>query len=167
MRTIVDNPWLLFGFLSLFHIIGAAVLASTLRAFWRGLHEGEIHGCQLVFTTIWAAVFGGVPFVFGIAFASTESGTPLFVLAQSAVWASTFLTVLLAEQIVKRTLQSFLHQEMSLMLFGSPFLLVGLAMIAFTRGEGRLGGVLAGGGFALVGGAIFGLGLRRLLRTTR
>jgi hypothetical protein len=167
MRNILNNPWLLFGFLSIFHIIGAAVLASTLRAFWRGLHEGQIQGCQLGFTTIWAAMFGGIPFIFGIEFASSEDGTPLLVLAQIAVWGCTFLSMLLAEQILRDALQSLLHQEMVLMLFGSLFLLVGLAMIAFTHGEGKLGSLLTGGIFALVGGVIFALGLSRLLTSTR
>lgn len=165
--AIVDNPWLLFGFLSLFHIIGAAVLASALRTFWRGLHEGVVHGCQVVFTTIWAAMFGGIPFIFGIGFASSDSGTPLFVLAQVAVWGGTFLAVLLAGDILKETLQSFLHQEMALMLVGSPFLLVGLAIIAFAPGEGRLGTRLTGGIFVLVGGITFLLGLSKLLKATR
>jgi hypothetical protein len=164
--AIVDNPWLLFAFLSLFHIIGAAVLASALRTFWRGLHEGVVHGCQVVFTTIWAAMFGGIPFIFGIGFAS-DSGTPLFVLAQVAVWGGTFLAVLLAEDVLKETLQSFLHQEMALMLVGSPFLLGGLSMIVFARGEEQLGTRLTGGISMLVGGVIFTLGLLRLLKATR
>jgi len=163
----VDNPWFLFAFLSLFHIIGAAVLASTLRTFWRGIHEGEIHGCQVFFTTIWAAMFGGIPFIFGIGFASSDSGTVLFVLAQVVVWGGTFLAVLLAEDVLRETLRSFLHQEMVLMLFGSPFLLAGLGMIAFARGEGQLGTRLTGGIFVLVGGVTFLLGLLRLLKATR
>jgi hypothetical protein len=165
--AIVENPWLLLAFVSLFHIIGAAVLASALRTFWRGLHEGEVHGCQVVFTTIWAAMFGGIPFIFGLEFARSDSGTPLFVLAQIVVWGSTFLAVLLAEDILKETIQSFLNREMILMLFGSPFLLAGLAMIAFARGEGELGTRLTGGIFVLIGGVTFLLGLSRLLRATR
>jgi hypothetical protein len=163
----VDIPWFLFAFLSLFHIIGAAVLASTLRTFWRGLHKGQFHGCQVIFTTIWAAIFGGVPFIFGIGFAGSDSGTPLFVLAQAAVSGGTFLAVLLAEDILKETLQSIFHQEMVLMLVGSPFLLAGLAMIAFAGGEGQLGTRLTGGIFVLVGGVTFVLGLLRLLKATR
>jgi hypothetical protein len=165
--AIVDNPWLLFAFLSLFHIIGAAVLASALRKFWRGLHGGAVHGCQVIFTTIWAAVFGGIPFVFGVGFASSDSGTPLFVLAQVAVWGGTFLAVLLAEDVLKETLQSFFHREMALMLVGSSFLLGGLSMVAFARGEGQLGTRLTGGISMLVGGIIFTLGLLRLLKATR
>jgi len=162
----VDNLWLLFAFLSLFHVIGAAVLASTLRTFWRGLHDGEVHGCQVVFTTVWAAMFGGIPFAFGIGFASSDSGTPLFVLAQVALWGGTFLAVLLAEDILRETLQSLFHQEMALLLLGSPFLLAGLAMVALARGKGQFGTRLTGGAFALVGGVIFLLGLLRLLKAT-
>lgn len=163
----MDNPWLLFAFLSLFHIIGAAVLASALRTFWRGLHEGEVHGCQVVFTTIWAAVFGGAPFMFGIEFASSDSGTPLFVLGQVAVSGGTFLAVLFAKDILRETLQSFLHEEMVLMFVGSAFLLAGLAMIAFGRGEGQLRTWFAGGISVLIGGVSFVLGLLNLLKATR
>mgnify|MGYP006300509215 FL=1 len=108
----------------------------------------------------------GIPFAFGIGFASSDSGTPLFVLAQVAIWSGTFLAVLLAEDILRETLQSLFHQEMALLLLGSPFLLAGLAMVAFARGEGQFGTRLTGGAFALVGGVIFLLGLLRLLKAT-
>ncbi len=164
---IVDNLLLLFGFLSIFHVISAAVLANALRAFWRGLHQGQIHGCRLVFTAVWAAVFGGVPFAFGVGISTGEHGAPWFVFAQVALWASIFLVVLLAEQAVRSALQPFRDEGISLMLFGSVFLLTGLAVTAFVRGDDGLGSLLSGGLLALVGAAILAAGLWRVLHATR
>jgi hypothetical protein len=86
MRNTVDSSLLLFGSLSLFHIIGAVVPANALRESWHGLREGDISGCQVVFTTIWATIFGGLPFLFGVQFARSADGTILFLLGEVLVW---------------------------------------------------------------------------------
>lgn len=53
------------------------------------------------------------------------------------------------------------------MFVGSAFLLAGLAMIAFGRGEGQLRTWFAGGISVLIGGVSFVLGLLNLLKATR
>ncbi|MFW6115868.1 MAG: hypothetical protein ACOC7Y_02280 [Chloroflexota bacterium] len=164
---IVDNLLLLFGFLSIFHVISAVVLAGAVRAFWRGLHQGQFHGCRLVFTAVWAAAFGGIPLIFGIGVSRGEYGIPWFTLAQVALWAATFLVVLLAEDALKSVLEPLRDEGISLMLFGGLFLLTGLAVMVFVRENGRAGAILPGGLFAIVGAGIFAAGLWKMLHATR
>jgi hypothetical protein len=167
MRNTVESPLLLFGFLSLFHIIGAAVLANALRTFRDGLREGGTGGCQMVFITIWAVMFGGIPFLFGVQFARSEGGTVLFLFGEVLVWMAAFLVTLLAQQAIRRALEPFLSLEILLMLFGGGFLLTGVTVMSFVTRVDRRVGLLTGGIFALVGAAIFGFGLWQLLNSTR
>jgi hypothetical protein len=163
----MDSPALLFGFLSLFHIIGAAVLANALRAFWDGLREGGKSGCRVIFTTIWAVMFGGLPFLFGVQLATSEDGTLLFLFGEVLVWTGAFLVTLLAQQALRRALEPLLNQDILLMVFGGGFLLTGVTVMSFLTRVDRLVGLLTGGIFALVGAAILGFGLWRLFRSTR
>jgi len=163
----MDNPWVLLLFLSIFHVIGAAVLANALRELWHDLHEGGLKGCRVSFLMVWATMFGCLPFGVGIGLASAEDGTPLLLLGEVLVWTSVFLAALLASGPIKRFLESFLHQEMLLMLFGGVFLVVGVSVASLVAREEGLSAVLAGGISTLVGGAVFGYGLWRLLRSTR
>ena len=167
MPGAMDNPWVIFGFLSIFHIIGAAVLANALRELWRDVRARDPRGCRPAFLIIWALMFGCLPFAFGAGFAATETGTPLVLIGQALVWASVFLVTLLARDIVKQILEPFLHQEMLLMLFGGVFLVVGVTVAAWLVKEQEPAGFLMGAPFALVGAAIFGFGLWKLLRSTR
>jgi hypothetical protein len=163
----MDSPWLLFIFLSVFHVIGAAVLANALRDLWHDVREGGLRGCRPAFLTIWAAMFGCLPFGFGIGFAGAETGTPLLLLGEILVWTSAFLVALLAKQALKRFLEPFLHQETLLMLFGGGFMTAGVSVASLVREEEGFSGLLIGGIFMLVGGAIFAYGLWRLFRSTR
>jgi len=163
----MDNPWLLFVFLSLFHIVGAAVLGNALRGLWRNLREGNLEGCRSAFLVVWGAMFGCLPFAFGISLMSQERGMRLLLLGQILVWTSAFLGVLLAQKALRKALEPFLHQETLLMLFGGVFVVVGVGVVSFMVREGELGGLLAGGFSTLIGAAVFGYGLWRLLRSTR
>jgi hypothetical protein len=163
----MDNPWVIFLFLSVFHVIGAAVLADTLRKLQRSLREREPMGCRLIFLMVWASMFGCIPFGVGAGLAGTAGRAPLLLTAQVLVWTSTFLVSLLAPQALRQTLQPFLHEETLLMLFGGGFLVGGLAVASLVTREEGPEGILWGGFFALVGALIFGYGLRKLLRSTR
>jgi hypothetical protein len=167
MEDTMDSPLLLFGSLSLFHIIGAAVLAGGLRGLLDGLRDGKIGGCQSLFTTVWAVMFGGIPFLFGIQFARGEDGTILFLLGEVLVWTTAFLVSLLAPQAIRRALEPFLSTEILLMLFGGAFLLAGVTVMSFLTRTDRTVGLLTGGVFALVGAAIFAFGLWQLFKSTR
>jgi hypothetical protein len=163
----MDNPWLLFAFLSLFHVVGAAVLANALRGLWRNLRERALTGCRSAFLVVWAAMFGCLPLAFGLGFAGQEAGMPLFLIGEILVWGTTFLTVLLAEQALKEIFEPFLHQETFLILLGGVFVVTGVGVVTLMVGEEELGGMLAGGIFILLGGSVFGYGLWRLLTSTR
>jgi tryptophan-rich sensory protein len=153
-------------FLSVFHVIGAAVLAKGVRELWRNVREGDVQGCRSAFMIVWAVLFGCVPFGFGIGFAGAEGGTPLVLLVEILVWSSTFLVALLAQQVLRQVLEPFMHEEMLLMLFGGGFLVAGLAMATLIGEEDGFSAPLMGGIFALLGTAVFGYGLWRLLQST-
>jgi len=163
----MDSPWVLVLFLSVFHVIGAAVLARALRDLWRNLRERKPEGCRSVFLIVWAAMFGCVPFAFGFDFAGAEGGTWLLVAAQVVVWTSTFLVTLLAGEALKEALEPFLQEETRLMLFGGGFLVGGLIVAVFVTREAGFSGLLLGGLFALTGAGIFGYGVWKLWRSTR
>ena len=162
----MDNPWVLVGFLSIFHVIGASVLANALRGLWGDIREKDPQGCRAVFLMVWASMFGCLPFTFGIAYAGSEVGTPMVLVGQVAVWAATFLTVLLARDAVRRLAEPFLHRETMLMLFGGAFIVVGVAVAAFLRGDGQLPALMTGVTFAVMGSGVLGYGLWKLFKST-
>jgi len=163
----MDNPWLLLGFLSIFHVIGASVLANAVRDLWDDVREKDPQGCRAAFLMIWATMFGCLPFSFGIAYAGSEDGTATMLAGQVAVWAGTFLGVLLARDAVRRLAEPFLHHETMMMLFGGAFIVVGAAVAAFLREDGQLPALMTGLTFVLIGGGVFAYGLWKLLKSTR
>lgn len=162
----MDNPWLLVGFLSIFHVIGASVLANALRELWGGIREKDPRGCRGAFLMVWASIFGCIPFTFGIAYAGSEVGTPMVLVGQVAVWMGTFLTVLLARDAVRQLAEPFLHRETMLMLFGGGLIVGGVAVAAFLRGEGQLAGLMTGVTSVVIGSGVFGYGLWKLFKST-
>jgi hypothetical protein len=163
----MDNPWLLFGFLSVFHVIGASVLANAVRDLWDNVRGKDPQGCRAAFLIIWASMFGCLPFTFGISFAGSQDGTPLVLAGQVAVWTGTFLTILFAREAVKSFAAPFLHHETMLMLFGGAFIVVGAAVAAFLREDGQMPALMTGLTFTLIGSGVFGYGLWKLLKSTR
>ncbi len=171
-RIVAHHPesLIFIPFLLLFQVISAAVLSSALRAFWR--EEGRAtYGCQLAFKTVWAALFGGIPFLVGVAFATSTRpgfarwGALWLIPVQIAVWVATFLTVLYAEQTLKSIAETLAHPDLLLMIFGGGLLVTGLAVLVLGSGEERFSRVVGGGASLLSGLAIFSVTLWRLLRS--
>lgn len=161
----MENPWVLFAFVSIFHIIGAAVLGTTLRQFWHPPRERGPQGCRLAFLTVWAAMFGCLPFGFGIGLASRENGTPLLLVGEAVVWTGAFLSSLLASQQLKRFLEPFLTQDVAVIVFGGGFLVGGVMTAALVARDSDAGWAV-GGLFGIVGAAMVAHGLWRLFRST-
>jgi hypothetical protein len=116
---------------------------------------------------IWAGMFGGLPFLFGVRFARSEDGAILFLCGQVLVWTAALLVTLLAQQTVWRALEPFLSQDIVLMLFGGSFLLTGVTVMSLLTRADRRVGLLTGGICEIVGAAVLGSGLWRLLKSTR
>ena len=163
----MDSSLLVFGFLAVFHIIGAVVMAHAVRALHERLSEGEVVGCRGFFLLIWATMFGGLPFLFGVQFARGEDGTIFFLLGQALVWTVSFVTALTAQRAIRRALEPFLREEVLVMLFGGAFLVTGVTLMSLLTRADRSAGLLAGGILALVGAAVLGFGVWRLLKSTR
>jgi hypothetical protein len=163
----MDSPLLLFGFLAIFHIIGAVVMARAVRGLRERLREGKVVGCQGLFLLIWATMFGGFPLLFGVQFARGEDGTLFFLLGQAVVWTVAFVVATVAHQAILGILEPFLTEEILMMLLGGAFLVIGVTLLSLLTRRDGLAGLLVGGSLALVGAAILGFGVWRLLKETR
>jgi hypothetical protein len=164
----MDNPLASLAFLSLFHIIGATAVGRALRAMWSWL-RGEKPGAAFnsLYLLVWGVVFGCVPFTLGMQLATKESGTPLVLLGEIAVWGSAFLIALLAGDRIAGWLRSFFNADVAFIAFGGLFMLVGMGVGLFAGRSDLLNGLLVGGLFTLVGGVLFVIGLWNLLKEAR
>ena len=161
----MDSPLALLGFLSIFHVIGAVALANGLRGIWNWLREKERGLGNAVFLVAWGAMFGCMPFAFGLGLATDdERGTSIVLLGQAIVWGLSFLTALLLWDDVVDWLQPFLDTNIFLVGFGGIFMLVGAAAGSFIVRDDLPFGLLFGGVFFLVGGLIFALGVWNLFK---
>jgi hypothetical protein len=161
----MDNPLVLLAFLSIFHVIGAVALANGLRAIWDRWRDKEGGLGNGIFFAVWGAMFGCMPFAFGLGLAAdNEVGTPLVLLGQGIVWGTAFLIALLFWDDVVDWLRPFLHPTVFLVGFGGIFMLVGAAVASFMIRDDILFSLLFGGIFMLVGGVIFALGIWTLLK---
>jgi hypothetical protein len=167
MDDFSDNPLVLLGFLSLFHIAGAVGLAHGLRGVWSGLHDKARGIGRALFLALWGAMFGCLPFAFGLGLATEDGGTPLLFLGQVIIWGSAFLTTLLAWDEILDWLRPFLQPDVFLIAFGGIFMAVGTGAGSLIIRDDLLFGLLFGGIFLLVGGIIFAIGIWSLLKTNR
>ena len=161
----MDNPLVLLGFLSIFHVIGALALANGLRGVWNWLRNKERGLGNTLFLIVWGAMFGCMPFAFGLGLATDqETGTFVVLLGEAIVWGITFLAALLFWNDMIDWLRPFLHPTTFLVGFGGIFMLVGATTAAFVLRDDLLFGLMFGGIFMLVGGIIFALGIWNLLK---
>ena len=164
----MDNPLVLLGFLSIFHVIGAVALANGLRGVGNWLRNKEQGLGNGLFFIVWGAMFGCMPFAFGLSLATDqERGTFLVLLGEAIVWGITFLVALLFWDDVIDWLRPFLHPTTFRVGFGGIFMLVGATTAAFVVRDDLLFGLMFGGIFMLVGGIIFALGIWNLLKEIR
>jgi hypothetical protein len=154
------------GFLSVFHVIGAIALANGLRQVWSRLRRRGQGAGNGVFFIVWGALFGCMPFAFGLQMATgQEDGTPLLLLGQVIIWAAAFLVALLAWDEILDWLRPFLHPDVLLVAFGGLFMLIGAGVGSFSARDDLMLAVLFGGIFMLVGGVFFVIGVSKLLKT--
>jgi len=164
----MDSPLAMLGFLSIFHVIGAVALANGLRRAWNWLREKRRGLGSALFFVVWGAMFGCLPFAFGLELATEkEAGTALVLLGQVFVWGITFLAALLFWDEVIDWLRPFLNPNMFLVGFGGVFMLVGAVAGSFIIRDDFLFGLLFGGIFLLVGGIIFVVGVWSLIKEMR
>jgi len=155
----------MLGFLSIFHVIGAVALANGFRATWQWLRDKERGLGNGLFFVVWGAMFGCMPFAFGLGLAvDAEMGTPLVLLGEAMIWGTVFLTTLLFWDDVVDWLRPFLHPHMFLVGFGGIFMLVGAAAAIFIVRDDIFFGLMFGGIFLLVGGVVFAIGVWNLLK---
>jgi hypothetical protein len=164
----MDDPLMMLGFLSIFHVIGAVALANGLRSVGRGLRDKELKAASGFFFVLWGTMFGCMPFAFGLGLAADkEGGTPFVLLGEALVWGSVFLMALLAWDEILDWLRPFLHPDIFLIAFGGIFMLVGMGAGGLIVQDDPQSGVLSGGIFVLGGGLMFARGVRRLLKQIR
>ncbi len=164
----MDNPLVILGFLSIFHILGAAAVANGLRGIWSWLRSRERGVGNAFFFVLWGAGFGCLPFTFGLSMAAgKEEGTPFVLLGEMIIWGSAFGLALLGWEELLDWLRPFLHPDMAMIAFGGIFAMVGAGAGSLIIRDDLLFGLLFGGIFMLVGGLILAVGVRNLLKAMR
>jgi len=163
----MDSPLVMLGFLSIFHVIGAVVLANGLRGVWSGLRDKGRGVWSALFSVVWGAMFGCMPFGLGLELATEEGGTPLVLLGEALIWGSVFLVALLAWAAALDWRRPLLHRDMWRRLVGGSFMVVGTWVGSLMAKDGQMFGLLLGGIFALVGGVIFAVGVWSYIKTKR
>ncbi len=146
----------MMAFLLPFHLIGGAALGAAIRGLFEGGFEfGKI--AQNGFLLIWGAMFGGIPFVFGLTL-----GSGGFLLLELAVFFGALVTMMLFQDWLR---DLYSHPGMSIASFGLVFFLIGVAFSMAIFGGGDADGALMGLIFAGVGGILLVAGVLMLLRT--
>jgi len=116
--NLLDSPWFLLAFLSLFHIIGGTVFGSTLKKMHQdGLSGVRNSGCLL----IWGVMFGGMPLAFGLT-EFAESGIIWLFPAQLTIFAGAILITYLFGTYIKSILD---QKSIKLMAGGGFFFIAG------------------------------------------
>jgi len=153
----MNNSITQLGFLCLFHLIGGAAIGSVLRGVLRGKFS-----CNSFFFLIWGGLFGGMPLLFGIQ--EFQKGAPYFLMVQFAVFATAILVVAFIPEDLLATLRS---PNIFSIAIGGVFLTLGVAMLFTNIFElkGLPEKLLGGGIFILTGGAVFLIGLWRLIKS--
>ena len=153
----MNNSITQLGFLCIFNLIGGAAIGSVLRSVLRGKFS-----CNSIFFLIWGTGFGGLPLVFGVQ--EFQKGASYFLLVQLAVFVTAILVVAFIPEDLLTTLRS---PNIFAIAIGGVFLTLGVAML-FTNlfPLKTLQDKLLGGGiFILTGGAVFLIGLWRLIKS--
>lgn len=150
----ITSGFALFGFVSIFHVIGGAAIGVGLRRLLRGV------SVQPIFLIVWGSFFGVVPLFIG-AVELAAKGMPLFFAAEIAVLLGTILLVAFIPDWIAEAFQS---QNIYLMLFGSVFLLAGIGAGIAAWQEDVAAGLAMLFIFGGAGALMFGIGLTKLLK---
>ena len=161
----LDSPFFLLGFLSLFHIIGGVSLGNALNSVWlklRGKTASVGNGC---FFLVWGSGFTFMPLAFG----AGESIPNWFLPMQLLIIIAAMLVGVLWQNLFQEWAKPLFNLNVGLMLFGSVFLGFGMLFgFTFTQdAENALLGWLFVGIFGLVGMGIFLFGLFGILKDFR
>ena len=153
----MNNSITQLGFLCLFHLIGGAAIGSVLRGVLRGKFS-----CNSSFFLIWGGLFGVMPLLFGIQ--ELQKGAPYSLMIEFAVLATAILVVAFIPEDLLATLRS---PNIFSIAIGGIFLMLGVAMLFTNIFElkGLPEKLLGGGIFILSGGAVFLIGLWRLIKS--
>jgi hypothetical protein len=153
----MNDPITQLGFLCIFHLIGGAAIGSVVRGVLRAKFS-----CNSIFFLIWGGLFGGMPLWVGIQ--EYQKGTAYFLLVQFTVFAAAILVVAFISDGLMATLRS---PNIFTIALGGVFLMLGVAML-FTNWfplKTLQDKLLGGGIFIVSGGAVFLIGLWRILKS--
>ena len=157
-----DTPLVILGFLSIAHILGAVLLGSAIRGFWKAIQGQEEPIFGHLFFLFFGGLFGCFPLAFGL-----QANIPLWVLGgQLSILSITFIVTVLFGQAVLRWTRSLLNINTGLLILGGIFIIAGLfgSYVMFDAGEGFPLSLIFGGVFILIGFGICLLGLINLFR---
>lgn len=143
-----------FAFFSLFHVLGGLAIGFSLRQFRKGI------SVLAIFFLIWGAAFGLAPLGAGVQ-QFEQAGAPPLAVAEVIVLTS---AVAVAFFIPDDMLAQLNSKNVSLMLWGSVFVLIGLVAGILVSGQNLFGGLLFLIAFGGAGLFMLITGIQGLLR---
>ncbi len=157
-----DMSLYLLGFLSLFHILGAAAMGSAVRGIWRVIGGQEESVFGYLFFLIFGGMFGCFPLAFGL-----QGDVPLWVFqGQLLILGITFLTAAFLGPTLLSWLRSLFNINTGLIILGLAFITAGLfgGYMMLNQGEEVTPSLMVGIIFGLIGVGIILLGIINLFR---
>lgn len=152
----------ILGFLSIVHILGAVLLGSAIRGFWKAIQGQDEPILGYLFFLFLGGLFGCSPLAFGL-----QADIPLWVLGSqlSILIMALIVSVLFQQGLLKWTRLLF-NINIGLLVLGGIFVLAGAfgSYMMFNTGEGLQLSLIFGGVFILIG---FGIGLLGLINMFR
>lgn len=152
----MNGLFAVFGFLSLFCVIGGVALGSVVRG-WRkkGL------SCNSIFFVIWGGLFAGIPLLMGTVLFAAHSAVYLFGIQLGLLIG----TILLVAFVPDAFLESFDFAKIAPVAFGGLFLLIGVVVAVTTITTEPLMALLFLVSFGGIGGALFVQSIRDALKS--
>lgn len=145
---------ILLGFLSLFHIIGGAVIGTTLRGLRGGL------SCNTPFLLMWGVGFGGIPLMFGWMMFN-QQGMLYLLIAQILVFVGAILLAALQPAWV---FEPFKTPAVRMIGTGGICLIIGVTIGIATVQQEPMVALLFGGIFGGVGALVMANGVKTLFK---
>ena len=152
----MNGLFAVFGFLSLFCVIGGAALGGVVRTWRKGGPS-----VNSLFFVIWGGLFAGIPLTMGLALFATHGMVYLF-----GIQLGLFIGVILLVALVPDSfLDAFDVAKIAPVAFGGLFLLIGIvAGVAMITTEPCLA-IVVFAAFGGIGGLAFVQGIREALKT--
>lgn len=152
----MNGLFAVFGFLSLFCVIGGAALGGVVRTWRKGGPS-----VNSLFFVIWGGLFAGIPLLMGLALFATHGMVYLFGIQLGLFIGAILLVALVPDSF----LDAFDVAKIAPVAFGGLFLLIGVGVAVATITSEPLIALVVLVSFGGIGGALFVQSVRDALKS--